>query len=360
MQYSKNDRYITSYICSNMKDYIDQLQTYPLFPLTKQSLDMDRVRGMFLAGALGDALGAPHEFKTVKYSYTGKLEHKTILSSRFGYRAELAIGQVTDDTEMCMVILDSVLANQGYAWLDVLKNYIEWANSDSRWIGINTREVFKGIKTTRGYFSRQEKKINEGGLSQSNGTLMRIGPLLLFDTYYPCISDCLLSNFNSTSVNSSLVFYTAARMIFTNQPLDKIYETCLNIMSDVNIKKAIDDAYKGIDRDISGKDKGWCVHAIWCSFYCLFNKLDMDAMYAFVIGKGGDTDTNAAITGYLLGARDGEKKMRSSVQLNYNLDVLLAAADKDGYKATEYPRNVKYTLYNFDKRMKQLETLLIG
>jgi ADP-ribosylglycohydrolase len=33
----------------------------------------DRIRGMFLGGALGDALGAPHEFRTSKNIYIKKI-----------------------------------------------------------------------------------------------------------------------------------------------------------------------------------------------------------------------------------------------------------------------------------------------
>jgi len=39
---------------------------------------LDKIRGMFMGAFLGDALGAPHEFRGSGHLvYTGILEHKT-------------------------------------------------------------------------------------------------------------------------------------------------------------------------------------------------------------------------------------------------------------------------------------------
>lgn len=49
-------------------------------------LDENKIRGMILGAALGDALGVPHEFVNMG-PYTGKLEYVTILKhgQRFGH-----------------------------------------------------------------------------------------------------------------------------------------------------------------------------------------------------------------------------------------------------------------------------------
>lgn len=63
----------------------------------------DKIKGMIIGCALGDALGAPHEFRHNKNKYTGKLEFPIELKtgsyykkggrvSKFG-----VVGQFTDD-----------------------------------------------------------------------------------------------------------------------------------------------------------------------------------------------------------------------------------------------------------------------
>ena len=57
----------------------------------------DKIKGMFIAGFLGDALGAPHEFRSSAYTvYTGKLEHAPIFTNRFGNTNRLDVAEFTD------------------------------------------------------------------------------------------------------------------------------------------------------------------------------------------------------------------------------------------------------------------------
>lgn len=118
---------------------------------------LDKIKGMFISAFLGDALGAPHEFYcNRKVKYTGKLEHVPFRTSRFQGKQMLSIGQVTDDSEMTLTLLQQILDGK-YDKQKVVLSYLEWANSGLWAMGRNTRELFKGIKTFKGYTKRYEK-----------------------------------------------------------------------------------------------------------------------------------------------------------------------------------------------------------
>jgi len=61
----------------------------------------------------------------------------------------------------------------------------------------------------------------------------------------------------------------------------------------------------GSSRTIDGPDQGFCLFAAGAAFQALIRGDDVEAELRRVVSLGGDTDTNAAVAGALLGARDG-------------------------------------------------------
>ena len=81
----------------------------------------DRMGGMLAGVAIGDALGAPTEFYSIRNNpYTGKIEFSCRVFMRSGWK-ELSVGQYTDDTEIACA---SVLARYDHYYYEI--NYKEW------------------------------------------------------------------------------------------------------------------------------------------------------------------------------------------------------------------------------------------
>lgn len=75
-------------------------------------------------------------------------------------------------------------------------------------------------------------------------------------------------------------------------------------------------------RKVDGKDKGWAPHALYVALYCLLNTKTFNEGIDRAILFGGDTDTNAAITGALIGAKYGYSLISTSKRQMKNISIL--------------------------------------
>ena len=157
------------------------------FPrLQATMISLDRIRGMVMGAAVGDALGALRELRFNNNSeYKGWMYCGQIIGSRFSPSITLAIGQVTDDTEMMITGCRSLIERGRYDRDYVTMAYIKWANSGTRCLGKNTRALLKGISTMGGYLTRYNKEFvgDSSTWTQSDGALMRCAFLALLPMY---------------------------------------------------------------------------------------------------------------------------------------------------------------------------------
>jgi ADP-ribosyl-[dinitrogen reductase] hydrolase len=295
----------------------------------------NKIFGMFIGASLGDALGAPHEFKWQTDIYTGELIYP--LSSKVGsyYDRKLftgVIGQITDDTEMALLITRGLLKNDIYDRDFMIAEYMEWANYNIYpFLGYNIRSLFKGIKTRRGYDNRIKKQgtYEIDKLTQSNGCLMRCYPLV-FETEEIQITDCKLTNLSPLCIEVNLIYLSILKHI-----LLKKKSITLNFKTRI-VRDVYLDAVNKKHRNVTGKTKGWILHAFWCAIYAWKHYKSYKDGIDWVITLGGDTDTNASIAGALLGAKYGFDRIYK--ESSNNVDILLNANPDLG----NFPRKCKY------------------
>lgn len=304
-----------------------------------------KIRAMILGGALGDALGAPHEFRYQKKNYDGNLNKPIVIQNRWQGTKTSAVGQTTDDTEMTLCLWRSILDLGKYSADNTLTRYMTWANTPGTWaMGRNTRALFQGVKTKKGYESRFNKICNPPeNSSQSNGSLMRCSPIAVLGLFYPqewryaCQADCSLTNPNDTNLTVSKIYIKALISAFKGKSKEFIYRTSCELARRSRIQELTDRIQlckKGspieIKTRISNQEtKGWCLTALTAALWGLFQfdnyKLAIDA----IIKCNGDTDTNAAIAGCLLGAFYGEDIFKNDITKK-NIDVLLKCDTQTG------------------------------
>lgn len=308
-------------------------------------ITLDKVRGMFMGAFLSDALGAPHEFNR-KLTYTGKLEHITIMNTQFQGQKQLAVGQVTDDSEQSLALLRTLIRDRGYNKEHVIISYLNWANSGGWMLGKNTRALMKGVKTLKGYNNRMNKilALPLEERSQSNGTLMRCSPLALLWDNTVVIEDVNITNPHPTNQDSGLVYISALRLALNGVDGPTIYQTIKPLAQTDAVKEIFNQVEQRAVRDIKDK-KGWCLHALWCTLTCIYYNLNYEDAINWIITyqPGSDTDTNACIAGALLGAISGFDKLRSNPVTADNIDLLISRDPSIG----PTPRPYEYSAHDF-------------
>lgn len=323
-------------------------------------LDINRFRGGFLGLCLGDALGAPHEFEysvPLRY-YTGKLEHALRYKTRYGKIEYGVLGQVTDDSTMSIALLLTLMSNKKWDEETVITAYLAWANSGIRFLGKNTRSLLKGIKTIKGYRARSEKFKRDN--IQSNGSLMRIYPIIYLLKYFSIKSvfelarrDTNLTNPNDINTGATYVYIAILWLICNGigaiEGIQKLYILVSNPIVIRAIQSGYTDYIYIFIKCQSGKskwdvkdNKGWVLHAIYLLIIAWLlidhNKSTYSQIINWVITRGGDTDTNGAIIGSMLGFYLGEENLQKEPITGDNINIMLSADWNKG----AFPLDYKY------------------
>jgi ADP-ribosyl-[dinitrogen reductase] hydrolase len=297
---------------------------------------------MLYGVALGDALGAPHEFrKSVPLSeYTGRLQYQLSVFRRFqgGYIMG-CVGQISDDTEMMIALADSIIDSSNdtrliYNRHAAVEGYVDWANSACPFLGNNTRKLFVGISTAAGY-ERRMRKLCEQPMeewTQSNGCLMRCAPIAaLSNREVIAAVDCGITNPHPVCLDAVKSYVRAAHLLIEGHDVGSATESAYRQAETEVVKYAIESGRRRRPRTLDGPDRGWVAHGLYAAFVALHSPADTFAeRLDEIIRLGGDTDTNAAIAGGLLGALYGAPAMMAEDRTGSNLRIVLECQTENG------------------------------
>lgn len=315
----------------------------------------DKIYGMIMSHAVGDALGAFVEFNqksefqplcNTPFTYYSRMSHRLKSSS---------IGQITDDHSMALTLLKTL--ETGYTKENIIKNYIEWANKCTM-LGKNTRQLFYGIQPSQRCVETYTRRFLNGNRnSESNGALMRCFPFAIIrnkEKRQQLVTfDCQLTNPSPICVFVNLIYIEILHHL--------IYDFSVDVINIIQSIPNFDNSYKDYIIDIwnrsqlsnwntiniHGDNKGWCIFPLYLSFVALkYNGTFMSFM-KLVCDMKGDTDTNMAISGVFLGARYGynylltEELFAKNVSYIYNSDWSTSEMFKDcNYTTFFHPQNV--------------------
>lgn len=298
----------------------------------------DRIAGMLVGLALGDGLGSAHEFRYQTDKYTGKLEYKAKIVQQYQQPKYLAVGQVTDDTEMTLTLARRLIADGKYDPDKVVMDYLTWCNSGTIMLGRNTRALFKGIKTLRGYQARMAK-LKQAEISQSNGSLMRCSPLAVLPGLEACVLDTDLTNPCDINRTCTQVYVAGLQSGLQGKKLSESLTAMLALAKKLPAGDTVSAAMTEEKRDV-GKNKGWVLHAMHLAAqFTKYEKLS-DLFQCIITQPKSDTDTNAAIAGALWGVHHGYTAMTREEVTKDNI-VTLFRCDT---KSADLPRQPQYTL----------------
>lgn len=335
----------------------------------------DRIRGMVLGGALGDALGAPHEFRDNRVdNYTGVLQHRLHLRTQYNERWG-DIGQYTDDTEMSIALGRSLISRNGYDHETVTMNYMVWAN-DLAWdkvmrkaftdegktvtpcMGRNTRKLLYGHRTYVTFLRKWHDAhdgMPEQELSQSNGCLMRASPLAVLNNVTAVEMDCRTTNPSPVTVDTCRVYYYLLRSVLLGYDAKSAMTFAEAQVRTPEVASVFLEVRSDVLRNLAS-NKGHCLHGLYCTLVCLDTGASYEMCMDWIIRMhpGSDTDTNAAIAGCVLGALRGYSGLINNPMTSSNASLLLTRNMLNGPN----PRPPVYGLNDFDSYCGGLARLL--
>jgi len=291
---------------------------------------MDMAYGMIISHAVGDALGALHEFNRHE-KFTGLCDRPFVIKSRFQGNRVSSIGQTTDDNTMTVVLLKVIC--EGYSVENAIKHYIDWASHTSM-LGKNTRLLFRGIKTSGNFMKTYQVHKQKAPVSQSNGCMMRCSPIALIlnsaERRKITIQDCEITNPAKICVYANIIYIEILHCFLYGKTCD-VPSIISSLSESVNENlEQFAELWKqsqfpnwNTGRVIHGPDKGWIMHALYCAFVAVtYNGLFIELM-RLLVEMGGDTDTNMAISGAVMGARFGYKKLSEESYYSQNVNYVL-------------------------------------
>jgi len=279
----------------------------------------DRIKGVIYGHAIGDAIGLGTEFldkRQIKIFYPkGFSNYDQTISDK--HRSRWKKGEWTDDTDQMLCILESILKNENIVVTDIAKRIYDWAYSGGRGLG-NT--VYNVISSPKFLFEPHEVAehfwINSGKNLAANGAVMRTSILGIWDF-------AKIENVKQNTENTAKITHYDPRCIGScvavTSTISKILqgETDFNKLNDLAIDstKEYDDRIK--DYLILAKEKntdklqldevksiGYTLKALGAGFWAL-QQNDFKKAILEIINQGGDSDTNGAVAGGLLGAKLG-------------------------------------------------------
>lgn len=285
-----------------------------------------RAQGCMMGQLAGDALGSMVEFLAPEEILA---RHPTGVRMADGGMWRTLAGQPTDDSEMALMLARSIVSNGRYDKDLALQAYQEWMNSRPFDIGTTIRRALSG---------RHDE------WSQANGAMMRISPLGIFcagrnldETAAWAMQDAKLTHVHQVCQQANALYVMAiAEAIRTGPTPAGLYNAVLRWATEFKVDKSLLEAVQQA-AEVPPEDyleaAGWVLVAIQNALYHLLHSDGPGEAIADTVAQGGDSDTNAAICGALLGAVYGLESIPSGWR-----DAILSCRPMAGDPRVQRPR----------------------
>ena len=267
----------------------------------------DRIRGGLLGLATGDALGAPLEGASPEDAAAAAGRGLEMTGG-----GSWVAGESTDDTAMALALAESVATKGLLDTDDLARRYIHWATSDGKGIGGTTRRALVGARDADDARARARAHYAAGQLAAGNGTVMRCAPIGLVardadEAVEAARRDAELTHADPAAATASAALCAAFFALRNGRdPLDAARgQAGASPQVAAPLALVAERKEAQLARLAGGNEMGACWTTLAVSLNPLVRNEDYEDGLTWAIGLGGDTDTNAAVTGALIGARDG-------------------------------------------------------
>lgn len=275
-------------------------------------IDTDRSLGALLGLGVGDALGAPVEGLTAEEIAA---EHGRLEEMVGGGRLALRPGQGTDDTEMAICLARALISSGGFDAKAALAEYVAWSQGEPTGIGRTVSGVLARVAAGASPYEATHSQHEEsGGLSAGNGALMRTTPIgIAFagnerGLRDATLEDAALTHYDPIAGKAALLHNQVLSWTITRGPDTPLAELRDPSWLDERLEDVAITAVNGL-RDkaeaTAAADGAFALASLTIGLTAFFSAESFEEGVVWAVNAGGDTDTNAAVAGALLGARFG-------------------------------------------------------
>ena len=268
-----------------------------------------RARGALLGLVVGNQLGVPTEglgsAQAIRQAYPQGV--RDLAPPPKG-------SPFDDDAAMALLLAESLAEKGDFDAEDVAQRWVKWMKVDGRGIGVTTQRALRLIE--RGTEPFEAGRLTLGPRSASNGSVMRCVPVAL--RYHDNVDKLVRVSTQQAAIThaderctwgAAAVNLAARELLHGNQ---YFLEEVLHRLEGA-APRALIEAIGRVAWEQEGDlplavagEAGYVVHCVEIAFWCAVHRPSLEEALVFLAEAGGDTDTNAAVAGALLGARDGE------------------------------------------------------
>jgi len=268
----------------------------------------DRLRGIAVGAAVGDALGMPLEFFPARPLYN--LETEMV-------KGTLPAGSFTDDTEMALALAESLLITHPLDPNDLAGRFSGWYQSNPPDIGIHTSHVLGMIARGTPWREASTTVHRANPESASNGSLMRCWPVAIacWDNPSYLVAESRLQS-EVTHMNQDCI----DACVFTNLLLYKIVHGRRNLEPGAILRQGIAGALEQVNfnpdfrtfielapvrtrKDLP--NTGWVRHTLESALWAVLTTQSFEEALVQAVNLGNDADTTGAVAGAIAGAMYG-------------------------------------------------------
>lgn len=264
----------------------------------------ERALGAVVGSAVGDALGAPFEFGP-----------EGAFSARFpspGAGGEMCggggwdPGEATDDTQMAVLVAESLLECGGLDLPDVFRRFQRWAAAEPKDIGLQTEAVLSGGDpwdlAAALHFQTSQRAAGNGALMRAAPSAVHFAPLGRDATMDAARRLAALTHGDRAAWEGTAVFHELVRAALAgDDPVAAVPDALHALHPDHRDRYATvlaPDWHPDLATEFNGAVWPCLGSAVWA----LRTTTGYEEAVRAAIDLGGDTDTVAAVTGGLAGA----------------------------------------------------------
>jgi ADP-ribosyl-[dinitrogen reductase] hydrolase len=262
--------------------------------------------GSLLGLATGDALGAPLEGSSPQHAKRAVEAGPEMVGG-----GAWAAGEWTDDTALALCLAESIAEHGLLDTADLAARYIAWART-GKGSGRTTRSSLRGAANEADARAQAEAYHAATGQSATNGTIMRAAPIGLAAASVESAArsarqDARLTHYDPAAGAASAALCVALVAIRAgDDPIDAAEAQTGDHSRLREVMRAVRKRDVGMIAALAGGAEGGnCWTTLGVGLLALGADDDYEGGVLWAISLGGDTDTNAAVAGALLGCRHG-------------------------------------------------------